>query len=132
MKRRQSKENYKTQNTAVVSIKWPNSRKLFSSNSMSPDSKSDSSAGVLSSSMHNTMYNSPKNKKKKQDAKSSKSQLHSSQSIVYHSMGNILEISEEYQEFLKRKFSKLVSNRNTGKKNDNRNSLKMFNKYIEG
>ena len=130
MKRRQSKENYKTQNTAVVSIKWPNSRKLFSSNSMSPDSKSDSSAGVLSSRMHNTMYNSPK--KKKQDTKLSKSQLHSSQSIVYHSMGNILEISEEYQEFLKRKFSKLVSNRNSGKKNDNRNSLKMFNKYIEG
>lgn len=78
----------------------------------SPESHNESTNSLYSTNQYaSKRWNSPK-----------------SSVIKYDSTGNIVDLPEEYEEFLKRKFSKLVSNRRSNKPYESRNSLKILNK----
>jgi hypothetical protein len=107
------KNNCKSDQKPISGLKGCNPNRMFALGSMSPESKNDSNTSLLNSS--STRYgtnrcNSPK-----------------SSVIKYDSMGNIVDLPEEYEEFLKRKFAKLASNRTTNKRYESRNSLKVMN-----
>ena len=88
-------------NTKWVSSKgWFN----FSKKSMSPECRDNSQNASKPPSWFNSRWFSPK-----------------SSLIRYDSRNNIVDIPEEYEEFLRKKFSKLTMHRSVVKKNESRN-----------
>jgi len=49
--------------------------------------------------------------------------------IKYDSQSNIVDVPEEYEEFLRKKFSRLAWNRSSNKRLESRNSYKIFNAH---
>lgn len=76
----------------------------FSKKSMSPELKDNHQNSIKASSCFNSRWFSPK-----------------SNLIKYDSRNNIIDVPEEYEDFLRKKFSKLSMHRSAVKKNESRN-----------